>query len=69
MCDPVLFDFICSLSSLLFYLIYWNGQAEKLDVDSTWHWGTTVIISESTYAVFFFLLGEKNTFFFADFAG
>lgn len=37
MCDPVLFDFICSLSSLLFILIYWNGHAEKLDINLRWH--------------------------------
>lgn len=32
MCDPVLFDFICSLSSPLFTLISWNCRAETLDV-------------------------------------
>lgn len=47
MCDPVLFDFICSLSSPLFTLIYWNGRAEKLDVYGRQRSQTTVVVSTS----------------------
>lgn len=47
MCDPVLFDFICSLSSPLFTWIYWNGHAEKFDVYGKRHLRNTVIISTS----------------------
>lgn len=58
MCDPVLFDFVCSLSSLLFALIYWNSRAGKLDLYLKWHWETTVIISLRAY--FFKLSGDKK---------
>lgn len=54
MCDPVLFDFICSLSSLLFTVIYWSGHAEKLDIYFKWHWETTVSVSIRTYEGPFF---------------
>lgn len=53
-CDPFLFDFICSLSSLLFTVIYWNGHAEKLDIYFKWHWETAVIVSTSACMVTFF---------------